>query len=75
VTVREETEWHETVDCGWNVLVPPDAATIRDVLERFEPPSSKPSLYGDGTATERIVAVLDGEGGSDLDPGDRGGER
>ena len=59
VTVREETEWHETVECGWNVLVPPDPRWIRTELTRFDPPPVKPSLYGDGHASERIVEVLE----------------
>jgi len=58
VTVREETEWHETVESGWNVLAPPDADRIRRELERLDPMPPRPSLYGDGTAAERIVDVL-----------------
>jgi UDP-N-acetylglucosamine 2-epimerase (non-hydrolysing) len=58
VTVREETEWHETVDCGWNVLCPPDADVLRETVETFDVPSSKPSLYGDGDASGRVAERL-----------------
>jgi UDP-N-acetylglucosamine 2-epimerase (non-hydrolysing) len=62
VTLREETEWVETVEHGWNVLVGADTEKIRDALSASvdAPPHAQP--YGDGTAAERIVEVLvDGE--------------
>jgi UDP-GlcNAc3NAcA epimerase len=57
ITLRDTTEWTETVDAGWNVLVDLDAAAALRALER-EPPSGRPQLYGDGRAGERVVAAL-----------------
>jgi UDP-GlcNAc3NAcA epimerase len=57
VTLRETTEWVETVTAGWNVLAPNDAAAIRAALERPRP-AERPPLYGDGHAAERIAAAL-----------------
>jgi len=57
VTLRPSTEWTETVDAGWNVLVDLDAAAALAALER-EPPAERPQLYGDGRAGERVVAAL-----------------
>jgi UDP-N-acetylglucosamine 2-epimerase len=57
VTLRPSTEWTETVDSGWNVLVDLDRDAALLGLER-EPPSERPELYGDGHAGERVVAAL-----------------
>jgi UDP-N-acetylglucosamine 2-epimerase (non-hydrolysing) len=60
VTLRDETEWAETVEAGWNVLVGADAGAIARSLVRPETPAEKPPLYGDGDAATRIVEVLEG---------------
>jgi UDP-N-acetylglucosamine 2-epimerase (non-hydrolysing)/UDP-GlcNAc3NAcA epimerase len=59
VTLRDTTEWVETVETGWNVLVDLDAAAALAALER-RPPSSRSPLYGDGRAGARVVAALAG---------------
>lgn len=59
VTLREETEWVETVECGWNTLVGADERAIRRALTaEFESPP-KPLLYGDGHAATKIVTALE----------------
>ncbi len=57
VTLRDRTEWMETVDAGWNVIVGLDADAARAALER-ERPADRPPLYGDGRAGERVVQAL-----------------
>jgi UDP-N-acetylglucosamine 2-epimerase (non-hydrolysing)/UDP-GlcNAc3NAcA epimerase len=57
ITLRDTTEWTETVDAGWNVLVDLDADAALAALERTPPPE-RPQLYGDGRAGERVVAAL-----------------
>jgi UDP-N-acetylglucosamine 2-epimerase (non-hydrolysing)/UDP-GlcNAc3NAcA epimerase len=51
------TEWIETVELGWNTLVDLDIDAAIDALER-ELPAERPQLYGDGRASERVVAAL-----------------
>jgi UDP-N-acetylglucosamine 2-epimerase (non-hydrolysing)/UDP-GlcNAc3NAcA epimerase len=58
VTLREETEWTETLDAGWNVLVGAHPARILEAARTFQPPAEHPPLYGDGKASERIAAIL-----------------
>jgi UDP-N-acetylglucosamine 2-epimerase (non-hydrolysing)/UDP-GlcNAc3NAcA epimerase len=57
VTLRDRTEWTETVAAGWNVLVDLDADAALAALERPRP-DAHPPLYGDGHAGERVVAAL-----------------
>ena len=58
VTLRETTEWVETVAAGWNVLVGLDTAAALAALREGPPPAERPELYGGGRAAERIVAVI-----------------
>lgn len=58
VTLRNETEWVETVEAGWNVLVGSDSDRIVDAVYSFSPPDSHPRLYGDGAAAGRCVELL-----------------
>ncbi len=63
VTIRETTEWTNTVDAGWNHLIGTESAAIARALAAPPmPPAERPPLFGDGRAAERIVAVLDSPG-------------
>src|SRR5919107_5542828 len=57
VTLRDTTEWVETVAAGWNTLVDLDPAAALAALER-RPPADRPELYGGGHAAERVCEVL-----------------
>jgi UDP-GlcNAc3NAcA epimerase len=59
ITVRDETEWTETVDLGWNTLVKADRAKIVDsVLSAQRPSSNQERPYGNGMASKFIVERL-----------------
>ena len=58
ITMREETEWVETVDAGWNVLVGADREKIRNMFNDFYPKEDRPPIYGEGDAADKIVQVI-----------------
>lgn len=64
VTLRDETEWVETVELGWNVLTGADPERIAKAAANCRRPEERPPVYGDGHAAERIVrAIEDGLAG------------
>lgn len=58
VTMRTETEWIETVESGWNVIVGADREKIVEAFRCFKSDNPRPGLYGDGRAAEKIVKNL-----------------
>lgn len=58
LTLRDETEWVETIESGWNSLVGSDSEKISHAVHSFAPANSRPSLYGDGFASAKCVDLL-----------------
>jgi UDP-GlcNAc3NAcA epimerase len=57
LTLRDTTEWVETVEVGWNVLVDLDVEAALAALQRT-PPAERPELYGGGRAAERVCEAV-----------------
>jgi UDP-GlcNAc3NAcA epimerase len=59
ITVRDETEWTELVDCGANRVVGTEVAAICAAFTwAMQPLWHMPELYGQGDAGQRIVQLL-----------------
>lgn len=55
ITMRDETEWVETVDNGWNMLVGADKAKIVDAIQQFNPTAERKTYFGEGNASQLMV--------------------
>jgi UDP-N-acetylglucosamine 2-epimerase len=58
LTMRDQTEWVETVETGWNMLVGTDPERIASAVRTFAPNGTRPALYGDGCAARHSVDLL-----------------
>jgi len=60
ITLRENTEWVETVEAGWNVLVGAGRGGIVDAIRHFSPGSRQGGVFGNGNASVLIKEILTG---------------
>jgi UDP-GlcNAc3NAcA epimerase len=58
ITLRDETEWIETVNVGWNTLVGADTENIINAIENFSPKENMSPIFGDGTAAKKILNII-----------------
>jgi len=59
VTMRDETEWVETVEVGWNSIVGTNKDRILDAIVNFTPKGNQKYIFGDGKAAEKILSAID----------------
>lgn len=59
VTLRDETEWVELVDTGWNQVVGADEDRIVEALKSNSSQTRKGSIYGEGDSASRIVELIE----------------
>lgn len=62
ITLRDETEWVETVDDGWNMLAGAQKEKILDGIMNFYPSSKRHDLFGDGKASLKVLGILNNMG-------------
>lgn len=58
ITLRENTEWVETLKGGWNVLAGVDKEKIVEAASKANPKNKQKNIFGDGKASKRIVQCI-----------------
>ena len=58
ITLRDKTEWVETVNDGWNMLTGANKPKILDAIKSFNPNGKQREGYGNGNASKNIVNAL-----------------
>ncbi|AWZ49990.1 UDP-N-acetylglucosamine 2-epimerase (non-hydrolyzing) (plasmid) [Clostridiaceae bacterium 14S0207] len=58
ITLRDETEWKETVEIGWNKIVGSSKSKILNAIHSFTPTNEYKDLFGDGKAAYKILNIL-----------------
>jgi len=58
LTLRDETEWTEIVQTGWNLLVGTEPERVLEAWLHFTPPADHPAIFGDGTASQQITEIV-----------------
>ncbi len=61
ITLRNETEWIETLEDGWNQLVGADAEAILKALDHMPAPNAPQQPFGrpaEGSASDFIARTL-----------------
>ena len=58
ITLRDTTEWVETIDGGFNRLTGMDAAKVAEAMADLSMPAERPQYYGDGHAADAIARAL-----------------
>ena len=58
ITLRENTEWTETIENGWNILVGVNKKNILKAIKEFNPSQERRAHYGDGSTSKQIAKIL-----------------
>ncbi len=58
ITLRNETEWVESVKAKWNFLAGANKKKIISALRNFSPKNKRKNLYGTGNSAKKICAII-----------------
>jgi len=57
ITFRPETEWIETVEDGWNILIDPTSKECIEKIESFDPKSKQSDVFGNNVSTKMVELI------------------
>ena len=57
ITLRTETEWVETVEAKWNLLINPADNKIAEKILSFNPKENQPNIFGENV-TEKMLSII-----------------
>ena len=57
ITIRSETEWVETIETGWNILVNPTKNNFSNTIDIFEPTKDYDEIFGQNVS-KKIIKIL-----------------
>ncbi|WP_346889636.1 UDP-N-acetylglucosamine 2-epimerase [Clostridium sp. UBA1056] len=58
ITMRNETDWVETVESGWNVIVGTGKFKVKEQVKNFNPTYKQQQIFGDGRASKKICGLI-----------------
>jgi UDP-N-acetylglucosamine 2-epimerase len=59
ITLRDETEWIETVESGWNVLAGANRRKIMNSINSFNHQNQSADIFGDGKTAKKIIKEIE----------------
>ena len=59
ITLREDSEWVETINTGWNILVGANKQKILSAIHQFSPTGRQIPVFGSGRTAKKIVRILE----------------
>lgn len=58
ITLRNETEWVETVKDKWNILVGSNSEKLSNAIKYFNPKTKQHNYFGNGNTAKNIVSII-----------------
>lgn len=58
VTMRDETEWVETVENGWNIIVGTNKEKILNAIVKFKPEKNNKKYLGMAMQRKKILDII-----------------
>ncbi|MCK9416456.1 UDP-N-acetylglucosamine 2-epimerase (non-hydrolyzing) [Candidatus Dojkabacteria bacterium] len=58
ITLRSETEWIETINSGWNILLDSNNKDFINIINNFNPSNKKERIFGNNVTTKMVKKII-----------------